>query len=69
MPCHECNLRPIKLRNSFSWAKISKMQPNALLAWQNFIYAKSGCYKPITLKRNLAAEIWMCWERALGNLL
>ena len=21
------------------------MQPNALLTWQNFIFAKSGCYK------------------------
>jgi hypothetical protein len=42
MPCHECNLRPIILRNSFILAKISKMQPIALLAWQNFIMQKVG---------------------------
>jgi hypothetical protein len=47
------------------------MQPNTLLAWQNFIAAKSGCYKatPAPSKRNLALEIWTRWERALGNLL
>jgi hypothetical protein len=34
-----------------------------------FYYAKSGCYKPTPLKRNLTPETRMCWERALGNLL
>jgi hypothetical protein len=32
-------------------------------------YAKSGCYKTTSLKRNLAPKIRMHWERALGNLL
>ena len=25
------------------------MQPNALLTWQNFIFAKSGCYNPAAI--------------------
>jgi hypothetical protein len=35
----------IKLRKSFSWANFSKIQSNALLAWQRFYDAKSGYYK------------------------
>jgi hypothetical protein len=50
MPCHECDLRPFKLRNSFIYAKISKMQPNALLAsLAKFYYAKSVCYRKAQL--------------------
>jgi hypothetical protein len=45
------------------------MQPNALLTWQNFIIAKSGCYKPTLLKRNLTPKIRKHWGKALGNLL
>jgi hypothetical protein len=29
---------------------ILKIQPNALLTWQNFIIAKIGCYKSTPLK-------------------
>jgi hypothetical protein len=38
---------------------IFKMQPNALLTWQNFIIVKSGCYKPTPppFKMILALEI------------
>jgi hypothetical protein len=48
---------------------IFKMQPNALLTWQNFIITKNGCYKPTPLKRNLTLEIQKRWEKALGNQL
>jgi hypothetical protein len=45
------------------------MQPNANLVSQNFIFAKSGCYKPTTLRRNLALEIQMRSEITKGDLL
>jgi hypothetical protein len=32
------------------------MQSNALLAWQYFIAAKSGCYKPTPLKEILPSR-------------
>jgi hypothetical protein len=35
-------LGEINLRKSFLQAKFFKMQPNALLAWQNFIMQKVG---------------------------
>jgi hypothetical protein len=42
--CHALNatLGQINLRKSFIEAKIFKMQPNALLAWQNFVMQKVG---------------------------
>jgi hypothetical protein len=46
-----------------------KMQPNALLIWQNFIIVKSGCYKPTPLKSNLALKIQEGLENNSGNLL
>jgi hypothetical protein len=63
-------LGQIKLRNLFLRIIFFKMQPNALLAWQNFIMQKVGVTNlPPPPKRNLALEIQKHWEKALGNLL
>jgi hypothetical protein len=46
------------------------MQPNALLAWQNFVMQKVGVTNlSPPLKRNLALEIQKRWEKVLCNLL
>jgi hypothetical protein len=40
-----CNLSPIIFFKSFTLIYFFKMQPNANLVWQNFIIAKTGCYR------------------------
>jgi hypothetical protein len=46
-----------------------EMQPNALLIWQNFIIAKSGCYKPTPLKGISPMRFWKLSGITGGNLL
>jgi hypothetical protein len=45
--CHsmKCNLRQKYLIKDFTIYYLYKMLSNALLIWQDFIIAKSGCYK------------------------
>jgi hypothetical protein len=46
------------------WVKFSKMQPNALLAWQKIYDAKSGCYN-----KRLVTDLLRGRGRSVGREL